>query len=259
MNPIERRHEISQIAMDSGRVKVKELSERLAVSEVTIRADLRLLEQRGSVQRVWGGATATKRLYRELSLDEKYDKQANLKLRLARRLREFINDGDSLILDSGSTTEAVSSCLTGFKRLKVLTNGLNIAQSIAGNPDIELLMTGGVMRQKSQSFYGTKAEESLSGYHFDKLILGVDGYDLLAGATTYFEPEATLNRKMCQIARSIIVITDSSKFDRSGLHKIREFGEIDVLITDSGIPDRYQKEFRKRGVSVFIVDVDADE
>jgi DeoR family transcriptional regulator, aga operon transcriptional repressor len=250
----ERRHEIVQIARSEGRVLVSDLAQRFAVSDVTIRTDLNLLGKRGMLMRMRGGALASNRILKELSLEEKATEQADIKYRLSVRARDYICDGDSLILDSGSTTAALARHLTGFQRLMVMTNGLNVAQNLATIEGVDVMMTGGTLRKKSQSFFGPHAEESLARFNFDKLILGVDGLDFAVGITTHFEYEAILNRRMCAAAKQIIVVTDSSKFNRAGLHKILGFGEFDVLITDSGIPDKFVGALEAQGVELSIVD-----
>lgn len=251
----ERRHEIVQLAMAEGRVDVADLAQRFAVSDVTIRSDLNLLGNRGILLRTRGGAMARNRILQELSLSQKQGERADVKHALAERVCDFIEEGDSLILDSGTTTAEIAHCLHRFKKLMVMTNGLNVAQNLAMHDGVDVMMTGGTLRKKSQSFFGPHAEESLSRFNFDKLILGVDGYDFAVGITTHFEYEAILNRRMCAAAKKIIVVTDSSKFNRASLHKIRDFGDIDVLVTDSGIPDTFANAFETHGVQLSIIEV----
>ena len=136
-----------------------------------------------------------------------------------------------------------------------MTNGLNVAHSLLNAPSVEVLMTGGTLRKKSLSFYGRQAEQHLQQYHFDKLILGVDGFEKDIGITTHFELEALLNRVMCEVSREIIVVTDSSKFNRKGVHKIIAASEINVLVTDSGIPAEIKTALEDAGVRLHILDL----
>lgn len=108
-------------------------------------------------------------------------------------------------------------------------------------------------RRQSQSFYGDQAEQSLQNYHFDMLFLGVDAIDLERGVSTHNEDEARLNRRMCEVAERIIVVTDSSKFNRSSLHKIIDTQRIDMIIVDEGIPADSLEGLRKAGVEVILV------
>ena len=254
MSSTERRHEIVQLAIGSGRVRVTDLAERFSVSEVTIRNDLKLLESRGVLSRTHGGALASNRMIRELSLIEKSIEHIGVKRRLAEAACQFISSGDSIIVDSGSTTGEIAKLLSKFERLTVMTNGLNVATAVSCIENIQLMMTGGVLRHKSQSFFGRHAEEGLDRYNFDTLFLGADGIDFRAGVTTHFEREALLNKRMCEVAHKVIAVVDSSKFNRSSLHKICGLDELDVVITDRGIQDNFAGALEKYGVHLVIVD-----
>lgn len=168
----ERRHEILQIASVEGRVNVLDLAHRFGVSEVTIRKDLELLDRRGALQRIRGGATASKGIFRELSLLEKIHQNTDLKKKLACKARDYICDGDAIIIDSGSTTGEISYCLDGFNNLKVMTNSLNVAQAACQYQGVEIMMSGGNLRKKSQSLFGKRAEEGLMNYNLIKFFWG---------------------------------------------------------------------------------------
>ncbi len=255
LSTIERRQEIVQLAQVQGKVLVDELAKQFTVSTVTIRNDLNDLNNSGLLVRCRGGAVASTKLTRELSVQERYKKHLPVKQRLGHAAAELIGHGESIIVDAGTTTEEVAHCLAGHRDLIVMTNGLNIASALATVDDIEVLITGGTLRKKSMSFYGRPAEESLRHMHFDKVVLGVDGFDFEAGITTYFEPEALLNRLMCDISSEIIAVTDSSKFDQRGFHIIRHYTEITTLVTDSGLPERYADALTDAGVKLCIVEV----
>ncbi|MEI6894036.1 MAG: transcriptional repressor AgaR, partial [Colwellia sp.] len=209
--------------------------------------------QKNLLIRLRGGALACNTIPKELSIDEKHGDQLDIKKKLALIARDQIKEGDAIILDSGSTIAQLANSLQAFNRLVIMTNGLNIAQHLLEAPGVEVLMTGGVLRKSSLSFYGRQAEDSIERYHFDKVFLGVDGIDFNAGITTHFEYEAIINRHMIRVAKQVITVTDSSKFNRSGVHKICELSEIDVLITDSGIPDAFAQSLEKNGVKLIIV------
>jgi DeoR family transcriptional regulator of aga operon len=125
--------------------------------------------------------------------------------------------------------------------------------TLQASEHIEVMMTGGTLRKKSMSFYGRQAEEHLERLRFDKFFLGVDGIDELSGITTHFEQEASLNRVMCKSARQVIAVTDSSKFNRSGFHIITAFDQIDILITDSNIPEQFKTLLEQAGVELILV------
>lgn len=254
MDSTERRHEILQLVVEGRGVRVADLAQQFGVSEVTIRADLKLLDERGMVSRTHGGAVASNRIMRELSLSEKSVARTAIKRKLAAAACDLIADGESIILDSGSTTAEIAKLLPRFDQLVVMTNGLNVALNVSDASNVQIMMTGGMLRSKSQSFFGRHAEAAFLHYNFDKLFLGVDGIDLRAGITTHFEPEALLNRRMCEVAKEVIAVSDSSKFNLSGVHKICSLADLDVLVTDSGVPPEFIDALEDHGVRLVIVE-----
>jgi len=254
LNTIERQQEIVRLTQQLGKVSVKDLAERFLVSEVTVRSDLAILDQKKLLVRSRGGAMVNSELSRELSLKEKRHCYSALKQQLGEAVAALIKDGDRVILDSGTTTQQVAANLGYHKDLIVMTNGLNIAMELAQSDEVEVMLTGGLLRKKSMSFYGSLAEKSLRDYNFNKLVLGVDGFDLRCGLTTHFEKEASLNRLMCDIATEIIVVTDSSKFDQQAFHVICATNAIHTLVTDSGIPQAYVEALTKQGVQLHIIE-----
>nr|WP_320125611.1 transcriptional repressor AgaR [uncultured Shewanella sp.] len=254
LNTFERQQEIVRMTQLQGKVSVAALAEQFGVSEVTIRSDLAVLDQKQLLVRSRGGAMVNSELIRELSLKEKGSCYSALKQELGKAAAAFVQNGDRLLLDSGTTTQQVAANLMEHKDLIVMTNGLNIATELAKADEVEVMLTGGLLRKKSLSFYGTIAENSLRDYNFNKLILGVDGFDLRAGLTTHFEKEASLNRMMCEIASEIIVVTDSSKFDQQAFHVICSSRRITRLVTDTGIPERYVDELTKQGVQLHLIE-----
>lgn len=254
LNTIERQQEIVRLTQQLGKVTVSELALKFGVSEVTIRSDLATLDQKQLLVRSRGGAIVNSELSRELSLKEKGSCFSTLKRALGAAAAEYVQNGDRLLLDSGTTTEQVAHHLKHHDDLIVMTNGLNIATVLSKSESVEVMLTGGLLRKKSLSFYGSAAEKSLTDYNFNKLILGVDGFDLKAGLTTHFEKEACLNRMMVEIASEVIVVTDSSKFDRQAFHVICPLMRIDRLITDTGIPERYAQALEQQGVQVHLIE-----
>ncbi|WP_370603144.1 aga operon transcriptional regulator AgaR [Escherichia coli] len=240
----ERREQIIQRLRQQGSVQVNDLSALYGVSTVTIRNDLAFLEKQGIAVRAYGGAlicdSTTPSV--EPSVEDKSALNTAMKRSVAKAAVELIQPGHRVILDSGTTTFEIA-----------MTNGMNVANALLEAEGVELLMTGGHLRRQSQSFYGDQAEQSLQNYHFDMLFLGVDAIDLERGVSTHNEDEARLNRRMCEVAERIIVVTDSSKFNRSSLHKIIDTQRIDMIIVDEGIPADSLEGLRKAGVEVILV------
>jgi DeoR family transcriptional regulator of aga operon len=148
----------------------------------------------------------------DLALSEKARKHAEEKRRIELKAVELIQDDDTIILDSSTTSMEIARQLKNFQNLTVITHALNIATELAGSKGIEIIMPGGILRAKSFSLVGYQAEKRLRDYYCDKLFLGVNGIDTSYGISTPSVSEAQLNRVMVEISRETIVVTDSSKF-----------------------------------------------
>ncbi|MEQ4925375.1 transcriptional repressor AgaR [Proteus hauseri] len=250
---VERRMEILDMVNQKGKARVEDLAELFKVSSVTIRSDLSFLEKNGYIVRSHGAAIPNTGFIAELSIHEKRGQNAGIKSLIGKAAATLIKDGDTVILDSGTTTREIATHLKSRENVVVMTNGLDVAMELANTTGVEVLMTGGVLRKSALSFSGSQAENSLRNFRFDKVFLGVDGFDLRVGITTHNEQEASLNRLMCDISETIIAVADSTKFSKRSCHMIRDFGEIDVLVTDSGIPEEYIQELKDHKIEVIIV------
>ncbi|MUJ19073.1 transcriptional repressor AgaR [Aliivibrio fischeri] len=254
MSAVERRMEIVNVVNQDGKARVEDLAARFDVSSVTIRSDLSFLEKNGYVVRSHGAAIPNTGVIAELTVHEKRHQNIGTKSSIGYAAAQLIENGDTVILDSGTTTREIASNLKSLEQAVVMTNGLDVAMELASASSIEVLMSGGVLRKKALSFSGSQAEASLKNYRFDKVFLGVDGFDLRSGITTHNEQEASLNRLMCDISEQVIAVADSTKFGKRSCHMIREFGNIDILVTDSDIPEEYLQGLREMKVEVIIVE-----
>lgn len=251
----ERRELIIQRLRQHGSVQVNDLSAHFGVSTVTIRNDLAFLEKQGIAVRAYGGALICSGIapVAEPSVEDKSALNIALKRKIAAAAAAMIAPGQRIILDSGTTTYEIALLLRDRQDVIAMTNGMNVGSALLAAEGVELLMTGGHLRRQSQSFYGDQAEQSLLNYHFDTLFLGVDAIDTERGVSTHNEDEARLNRRMCEVADRIIVVTDSSKFNHSSLHKIIDTQRIDTIITDEGIPAESLQELQRAGTEVVLV------
>ena len=252
---VSRRAQILEELDSKGQVFVSELSKSFNVSEVTIRNDLAHLEKQNMLIRARGGAIKIK--FYKIGIDTPFsDKQKQFfkeKQRIGKAAIEFINDGDTIVLDSGTTTTEIANNLGKFKDLTIITNALNIASIISINSKINIFMPGGFIRKKSLSMVGGLAEESFENFFCDKLFLGVDGFDTIHGLSTANVEEAHMNQVMIEIARKVIVVTDSRKFSRRQFAFIAPISKIDVVITDSGISEEDKRRLINSGIEVVIV------
>jgi DeoR family transcriptional regulator of aga operon len=250
----QRREFILKLLMDKGSAQVAELAEQLEVSPVTIRHDLQAFEKQGLVVRQYGGAFLRPQSHPEVDIRQRDTLFPSLKARIGARAAQLVRPGENILIDAGTTTHQMAARLKDMSALTVMTNSLNVCHELAQAPGVELLVTGGHLRRQSLSFQGDQAEASLMGYNFDKLFLGVDGFDLRFGITTHSEREASLNRRMIETARHTIVLTDSSKFGRVSLHRIAPANRVQTVVTDSGIDSHYREAFAEMGIELITVD-----
>lgn len=252
-NTVDRRAALLEILNEKGQLRVDEVSKLFDVTEVTVRNDLRKLEQEGFLRRTHGGALKSDKVAFDLALIEKEKKHADEKKRIGVAAAKLVYDGETVIIDSGTTTMEVARNLKDKRDITVITNALNIAMELAGRPGIDVILTGGNLRKKSFSLVGPHAKQTLSEHFGDKLFLGVDGFSTIYGITTPNLLEARINRLMVERANEVIVVTDSSKFDKRSLSLIVTVDKINKVITDSNIPDKDFADLKAMGIEVILV------
>lgn len=248
-----RRHQLilDRIAKDKY-VEVTTLSGLFKVSAVTIRKDLKLLEDKGLLYRTHGGAQLNNPYAMDKSVNEKERLFTREKNMIATVAATRIGENDSALLASGTTVLALSRAIIPTGRLKVITSSLPVAIELIKHKDIEVIQLGGKVRNSSISVIGESAEAILSHIACPILFLGVDGIDLDFGLSTTSIEEASLNRKMMQAANKTIVLADASKFGKKSFGKICMPHEISEIITDSGIAPAWLKKMHDMGVKVTV-------
>ena len=249
----ERRQHILTLVQRQGRVLTADLAISLGISRITIRKDLEFLQDHGLIRRSHGGALALPvKGWSDLSLSDKEKLHVHEKQRIAKAAVKYVTEGQSIILDSGSTTNAVARALRHFTRLTVITNGVNIAAELS-TTDFEIILTGGALRKNSYSLVGPLAEEVVRSMRADILFLGADGLDLDTGISTPDVLESRVGRAMVDAAKTIIAVVDSSKFGRQSLASIIPLSRVDVVITDTNLDPRYLELLRGNGLNVNLV------
>ncbi|POP44084.1 transcriptional regulator [Superficieibacter electus] len=239
MNSFERRNKIVDLVNTQGSVLVLDLSNTFGISEVTIRADLRLLEDKGLVTRFHGGAArAGSNLIesdnQEVILEERYQLASDPKKRIAQAAAAMIEEGMTVLLDSGSTTLLVAEALAKNTNITVITNNLPAAFTLSDNKDITLVVCGGTVRHKTHSMHGTIAERSLQGISADLMFVGADGIDATNGITTFNEGYS-ISGVMAAAAHKVVAVLDATKFNRRGFNQVLPMEKIDCVITDESI------------------------
>lgn len=264
MNKQDRLSRILELVVEQSSVEVEEVAELLGVSIATIRRDFDSLARQQLLSRTHGGAVATGGSI-ALPLNYKMAKGDEVKQRIAEAAALLVNRYDIIGINGGTTTTAVARAIaarpefnpgdsTDFQpALTVVTNAVNIAAELTVRHQIKIVVTGGVARPQSYELTGPFAEEVLKEVNIDTAFLGVEAIDVEIGAAARHEDEARVNRQIAARARRIVVVTDSSKFEKRAFASIRPVSEIDVLITDNGLDKKIAKAFKSLGVEVVIV------
>ncbi len=256
MQSIAERHKhILSTLQKNGFVKISDLAAELGVTMVTIRKDVKTLEQEGLLYKVHGSARLADPHVADLDLNIKENINREVKHRIGRRAVDLINDYDSIIVASGSTIYAfMEEFLTNPKKnLNVVTPFLRLGMLLSGSENINVVQLGGSVHRKSLSVLGEKASRDLEDCICSKVFFGVDGIDLEHGVTTSTIEEAQLTRKMMKSASQSIVLADSSKFGQRGFGRICRLEDIDVIVTDSGISRQMISVIEDAGVDLIIV------
>ena len=228
-----RRETTLELLQQKGELSVAELSRRTGASAMTVRRDLEVLEQEGALRRVHGGATsvASRGYLPPYSVREKRDLAA--KRQIGEAAATMIGERETVILDVGTTTLETARALRGRRNLTVLTSSLHIANVLAKERGIRLMLTGGTVTPGDLSLIGDLAEEAFSRLRFDTLVMGVAGVDAEVGCTEFSTEDARVKRAALATVRRCIVVADSSKLDTVTFARICPLDSVSVVVTDS--------------------------
>ncbi|GAB3918064.1 DeoR/GlpR family DNA-binding transcription regulator [Larkinella terrae] len=253
MKTITERHQfILQKLKESGSVTIQELSDWMEVSGVTIRKDLKLLEDKSLLFRTRGGGSMTNPYAFEKPIDEKALIRAEEKQKIAKAALTLIGQTDSILISSGTTVFELARCLNPTQRLTVITPAVKVAAELSNRTNVEVLQLGGLLRPNSSSVVGAYAESMLENLSCGMLFVGVDGIDFEFGLSISNLTETSLNQKMIDAAQTVVVLADSSKFGKRGIGRIGTLDQIHYLITDAGVSAETVRQLEERGVKVVI-------
>lgn len=253
LNIVERHQLILKKLKEQGSINAIDLSKEFKVSTVTIRKDLKLLEDKQLLYRSHGKAILNNPYITGRTINEKEKISIKEKRSIASEATLFIEPNDNIIIASGTTLIEFSRHITEVIGLSVITASLNAALIVSKIPNVEVIQLGGILRPSSSSVIGPLTEKILADFVCNKLFLGVDGFDIDYGLTTTNTMEASLNKIMIQSAEKIIVLVDSSKFEKKGFGRICGIEDIDIVITDNGINKKIKHQLIEHGIEVRIV------
>ncbi len=253
--PAERRNRIHEIVRTRGSVRVADLSERLGVSDITIRRDLEQLEQNGVLERTHGGAIYSHRMRWEPPYTEKERIHREEKRQIGAAAAALVEDGETLLINSGSTTLRIFRHLAGRKNLRVITSNMGAVQETQGL-DLELILIGGTYREQSNSLVGPLAMLTLQQVSGSKCFIGVDGISRKYGLTTPILQEAEIARTMIERTHGqVIVVADHSKLGIVADFMTASIERVDVLVVDSGFDESSRGELEELGIEILVAPV----
>ncbi|EUJ47779.1 DeoR/GlpR family DNA-binding transcription regulator [Paenilisteria rocourtiae] len=250
MLAFERKDKILSEIKKNKKVHVSQLAKIFSVSEETIRRDLDKLEKEGIVERSYGGATLSQHTNEDLPYATRNIINVEEKKVIAGKTTSLIKAGDSLIADTSSTVfEALNLLVREKENLTIITNSIT-AVDLLSKFKVQLILTGGTLRTKSNSLIGSDAANTISRYFVDYAIISCKGISMENGITDSNEPEAEIKNHMLKRANKVILVADASKFDKSAFINIVDISEIDYLITDQEPSHEWRQFLKEKNVTL---------
>lgn len=250
----QRREKILELIKEDGSAKVVNLARIFKVTEVTVRQDLEKLEKDDLIIREHGGAFLKNVKDQVNSISVANHDNLDKKAIIANKCLEYIEDGDTIILDSGSTTTEIAKKLKGYRQLTIITNALNIALMLGAEPGIEVIMTGGEFKPPTLSLTGQKAADFFRGINVQKLFLATAGLSLKAGLTYPSISDLVVKKAMIEAAEVTYLVADSTKFGMSAFASLGALSLIDYIITDAGIQEKHKTIFLENEIELIIAE-----
>lgn len=246
---LERRQKIMEKIRLDRKVYVSELAKSFKVTEETIRRDLEKLESQDLLRRSYGGAVIVESTSDELSYTRRSTINSESKLAIAEKAANLIHDGDTIMMDSSTTCQALLQRLKGQRDITVITNSIRLMSDFT-NSGFKMICTGGTMRESSCALTGSIACQTLSKYYVDFAFISCKSIDLKKGIMESNESESRVKSVMMQQARKTILLVDHSKFDKTAFVKCDDFEHIDTVVTDDAPSKEWQEYFSEHHISL---------
>lgn len=251
-NKAQRQAAIMRLLSSSTVVSTSALERSTGASPITIRRDLADLAERGLVIRVHGGALKAPRTGSPQPYSLRVGQDLETKRRLAREAAELINDGDSVILDAGTTCDCVADFLVG-RQLSVLALSLRAAATLAARPGVNVIIPGGSVETESLSMFSASTLKTIANFRADVAILGACAVSLESGMATPYYEDALVKQEIIHAAKQIILPTTARKLTRASVHRFGSISDIDQLITTNEAPAELLTQLRNSGLAVTVV------
>jgi DeoR family glycerol-3-phosphate regulon repressor len=248
MTPNPRQAQLLQEVRTHGSLSVEALAERFGVTLQTVRRDVKLLAQAGLVARFHGGVRVPSSTVENIAYRQRQNLHAEAKQRIARAVAKAIPEGCSLILNIGTTTEAVARELLHHRGLRVITNNLNVAAILSDNPDCEVIVAGGVVRSRDRGIVGEATVDFIRQFKVDIGLIGISAIEADGTLRDFDYREVKVSRAIIEHSRELWLAADHSKFNRPAMVQLGRVGELDMLFTDQPPPDPFPAMLAEAGV-----------
>lgn len=248
----ERQVHIGKFLSENGFLGVSQLSDRLGVSEATIRRDLAELAQKGMLKRTHGGAIVSEKASPEPPVMQRAQEHSDIKSQIGRKAASLIQEGETVFIGSGTTALEVARHLTGRQNITVITNAVTVINVLAQETGITVISTGGMLRPTELSLIGHLSEQVLSQFRPRKAFVGIRAISLTEGLTNDYIPEIGTDRIIFQSAPEIVLVADHSKFGKISTAFVAPVTAVHHVVTDDKTPNDIIEQLRKVGINVLV-------
>jgi DeoR family glycerol-3-phosphate regulon repressor len=254
MVPNPRQAHMLEAVREQGSLSVEALAERFCVTLQTVRRDVRQLADAGLVARFHGGVRVPSSTTENIAYRQRQHLNDDAKRRIARSVAGEVPNGCSLIINIGTTTEAIARELLGHKGLRVITNNLNVATILSGNPDCELIIAGGTVRPRDRGIVGEATVDFIQQFKVDIGLIGISGIEADGTLRDFDYREVKVARAIVEHSREVWLAADHSKFNRPAMVELGRIDQIDSLFTDRTPPDPFPALLAEAGVNLVTCD-----
>jgi len=247
----ERREYILNIINETGSVKAQEIAAQLQVSEATIRRDLNRLSRNNLVKRTYGGAIRSLSVGQEMIFNTQKQRNIEEKKKIGLAASQLIEEGDVIIIESGTTGYHTALNIRNKKKLTVITNGCEIASVLSSlNPEFTIILSGGILDPQTHSLIGPITDHTFTNLNVDKAFIGITGLDINRGITAVNQIEANTKRNIINSAKQVIALADHSKLGHISINFVAGISSIDILVTDNLANKAFMDKLKKTGLAI---------
>jgi DeoR family glycerol-3-phosphate regulon repressor len=250
MSPNPRQLELVDAVRRLRSVSVEALAERFGVTLQTVRRDVRVLAEAGLLARFHGGVRIPGSTTENIAYRQRQNLNEEAKRCIARRVAQAVPNGSSMIINIGTTTEAIAHELLGHKGLRVITNNLNVAAILSDNPDCEVIVAGGVVRARDRGIVGEVTVDFIQQFKVDIGLMGISAIEADGSLRDFDYREVKVSRAIIEHSREVWMAADHSKFNRPAMVEVGRLDQIDTLFTDIAPPDPYPALLAEASVSL---------